>query len=37
MDKEVVVHAYNVMLLNHKKRNEFESVVARWMNLEPLL
>ena len=36
MDKEVVVHIYNGILLNHK-RNEFESVLVRWMNLEPII
>ena len=33
MDKEVVVHIHNGMLLSHKK-NIFESVLMRWMNLE---
>ena len=33
MDKEVVVQIYNGMLLCHK-RNEFESVLVRWMKLE---
>ena len=36
MDKEVVVHIYNGILLSHK-RNEFESVLMRRMNLEPIL
>ena len=36
MDKEVVVHLYNGILLSHK-RNQFESVVVRWMNLEPII
>ena len=36
MDKEVVVHIYNGVLLSHK-RNEFESVLMRRMNLEPIL
>ena len=27
---------YNGLLLSHKK-NEFESTVVRWMNLEPLI
>ena len=35
MDKEDVVHIYNGLLLSHEK-NECESVVVRWMNLEPL-
>ena len=33
MDKEVVVHIHNGILLGYKK--EFESVLMRWMNLEP--
>ena len=33
MDKEVVVHIHNGILLSHK-RNAFESVLMRWMNLE---
>ena len=33
MDKEVVVHIYNGILLS-LKRNKFESVLVRWMNLE---
>ena len=36
MDKEVVVHIHNGILLNHK-RNAFESVLMREMNLEPLI
>ena len=36
MDKEVVVHVYNGILLSHK-RNTFESVLIRWMNLEPII
>ena len=32
MDKEVVVGIYNGILLSHK-RNAFESVLVRWMNL----
>ena len=35
MDKEVVVHIHNEILLSHK-RNTFESVLMRWMNLEPI-
>ena len=34
--KEDVVHIYNGILLSHKK-NAFESVLVRWMNLEPVL
>ena len=36
MDKEVVVHIHNEILLSHK-RNTFESVLMRWMNLEPII
>ena len=36
MDKEDVVHIYNGILLSHK-RNAFESVLVRWMNLEPVI
>ena len=36
MDKEVVVHIYNGILLNIK-RNAFEAVLMRWMNLEPII
>ena len=34
--KEDVVHIYDGILLSHKK-NSFESVLVRWMNLEPVL
>ena len=33
MDKEAVVHIHNGILLSHKKE-PFESVLIRWMNLE---
>ena len=36
MDKEVVVHLHNGILLS-LKRNTFESVLMRWMNLEPII
>ena len=36
MDKEAVVHICNGTLLSIK-RNEFESVELRWMNLEPVI
>ena len=36
MDKEAVVHIYNGILLNNKK-NIFESVLMRCMNLEPTI
>ena len=35
MDKEVVVHTHNGILAI--KRNTFESVLLRWMNLEPII
>ena len=35
MDKEDMVHMYNGILFSHKKKNEFESVIVKWMNLEP--
>ena len=36
MDKEVVIHINNGILLSHKW-NAFESVLMRWMNLEPII
>ena len=36
MDKEVVVHIHSGILLSHKG-NAFESVLMRWMNLEPII
>ena len=35
MDK-AAVHIHNGILLSHK-RNAFESVLMRWMNLEPII
>ena len=35
MDKEVVVHIHNGILII--KRNASESVLMRWMNLEPVI
>jgi len=35
-DKEIVVHIYEGILLSHKK-NVFESVLVKWMNLEPII
>jgi hypothetical protein len=35
MDKEVVVH--NGILLSYIKRNAFNSVLMRWLNLETIL
>ena len=36
MDKEAGVRVYNGILLSHK-RNIFESVLRRWMNLESII
>ena len=36
MGKKAVVHIHNGILLSHK-RNIFESVLLRWMNLEPII
>lgn len=36
MDKEDVVHVYNGTLLSHRK-NDFKSVIVRWMNLGPTI
>ena len=36
MDREYVVHIYSGILLSHLKKNKFESVLVRWMNLEPV-
>ena len=35
MDKEVVVHIYNEILAI--ERSTYESVLVRWMNLEPII
>ena len=36
MDKKAVVHIHNGVLLTIKK-NTFESVLMRWMKLEPII
>ena len=36
MDKKAVVHIHNGILLSHQK-NAFESVLMRWMKLEPII
>ena len=36
MDKEVVVHVHNGILLSHKG-NTYESVLMRWMDLKPII
>ena len=35
MHKEAVVHIHDGILLSHK-RNAFETVLMRWMNLKPV-
>ena len=37
MDKETVVHVYNGINYSAIKRNAFEPVLMRWMNLEPII
>ena len=37
MDKEVVVHIYTMEYYSAIKRNAFESILMRWMNLEPII
>ena len=36
MDKEAVVHIYSI-IYSAIKRNIFESVLMRWMNLKPTI
>ena len=36
IDTEIVMHIDNGMLLSFQKKNIFESVLMRWMNLEPI-
>ena len=36
MDKEVVAHIHNGILLSHKK-NTFVSDLMRWVDLEPII
>ena len=38
MDKKAVVHIHNGVLLSYKKKKStFESVLMRWMKLEPII
>ena len=39
MDKEIVVHTHTHTMDYYSaiKRNTFESVLMRWMNLEPII
>ena len=37
MDKEAVIHIYTIEYYSAMKRNKLESVLLRWMNLEPVI
>ena len=37
MNKEVVVHIFKMEYYSAIKRNAFESVLMRWMNLESII
>ena len=37
MDNEAVVHIYTMEYFSAIKRNTFELVLMRWMNLEPII
>ena len=37
MDKEVVIHIHTMEYYSAIQRNAFESVLMRWMNLEPII
>ena len=38
MDKEVLVHIHNGILLSYKKKdNTFESVLMKWMKVDPVI
>ena len=37
MEKEVVLHIHTMECYSAIKRNAFESVLMRWMNLEPII
>ena len=37
MDKEVVVYIYTMEYYSAIKKNAFESVLIRWMKLEPII
>ena len=37
MDKKAAVHIHNEILLSYLKKNTFESVLMRWMKLEPII
>ena len=37
MDKKVVVHIYTTEYYSAIKKNSFESILIRWMKLEPII
>ena len=37
MDKKAVVHIQNGILYSATKKNTFQSVLMRWMKLEPMI
>ena len=37
MDKKAVVHIYTMEYYSAIKKNTFESVLMRWMKLEPII
>ena len=37
VDEEVVFHIYSVEYYSAIKGNSFDSVLKRWMNLEPII
>ena len=37
MDKEFVLHIYTMKYYSAMKRNAFESVLMKWINLEPII
>ena len=37
MDKEFLLHIYTMEYYSVIKRNAFESVLMKWMNLEPIM
>ena len=37
MDKKAVVHTYTMEYYSAIKKNTFESVLMRWMKLEPII
>ena len=37
MDKEVIVYIQNGILLTYRKKERIESVLMRWMKLQPIM